>query len=369
MKKIRNLMTILIVMIFSIMIMCGTSSAATSINATSSVTVGNNVSVTVSFGGKVSFAQFRLNYDSSKFEYVSASAGQFGTATNTYIYNSFTDENDLGSVTLTFRSKATGSGTFSISSVDISSNNAAISKGSTTVTVKEATNPTTPTNPTKPGGTTTKPVKKPSGSSGTSSTRPKTSTGTNANGGDDVTSEPIELLPKPELDEFKMTVAGLVQTDYTEESWNALAQAIANAEAADTQEAYDAAKVFLTTEGLVPVEFSKDELNKVLRDLIGKVEKDYTEESWRELQEAIDIADSATLKSQYDAVKDKLTINSLILEEEKGFFGELAEKIAEMEPIVIILIATIIALVIIIIVMAIMYDKTKKGDGVGRRLK
>lgn len=341
----KKLLTILTIMLCTMIILTGSVFAgAVSIKASkSSVNVGQTVSVTVSFGGKVSAAQFKLNYDKSKFDYVSCSAGTFGTGTNTYVYVNYEDVEDLGSVTLTFKAKATGSGDFSISGV-VLSGSSSISNSKTTVKVNAASSSSK-----KP--TTTK---KPSSS--------------NKNTTSNEQEQPVQL-DKTALEDLKSLLGTLNETDYTEDSWKALQEAIGAAEGADTEEKYNEVKDKLTVESLVKQPFEKEELNKVLRDLIGKVEKDYTEESWRELQEAIDIADSATLKSQYDAVKDKLTINNLILEEEKGFFGELAEKIAEMEPIVIILIVTIIALIIIIIVMAILYDKVKKGDGVGRRLK
>lgn len=105
--------------------------------------------------------------------------------------------------------------------------------------------------------------------------------------------------------------------------------AIAKADGANTEEAYNEAVSGISIDSLVPTQFSKEELNKVLRGLIGKLERDYTEESWKELQDAIDTADSAKLKSEYDAVKDKLTINNLVLEEDKGFIGDLIERVQE----------------------------------------
>lgn len=105
--------------------------------------------------------------------------------------------------------------------------------------------------------------------------------------------------------------------------------AIAKADGANTEEAYNEAVSAISIDSLVPTQFSKEELNKVLRGLIGKLERDYTVDSWKELQDAIDTADSANLKSEYDAVKDKLTINNLVLEEDKGFIGDLIERVQE----------------------------------------
>ena len=237
MKTVKKIIITLLVLILSIIILGNNVDAASvSIRASASkITTGNNVSVTVSFGEKVSAAQFKLNYDKSKFDYVSCSAGNYGT-TGTYVYMSYEDVKDLGSVTFTFKSKATGSGAFSISGVVLSSS-ASISSSSTTVTVENAKTTTT-TNNKKPTTTTKKPT-----------------TNNNKDDKEEENQEP-EVVEKSELDNFKREIANLVQSDYTEESWTAL-------------------------------------------------------------QDAIDMAEEAKLKSEYDLIKDELTVNSLILAEKR----------------------------------------------------
>ena len=116
---------------------------------------------------------------------------------------------------------------------------------------------------------------------------------------------------KAELIEIRNFVAGLIDTDYTEESWKALQEAIANAEAAATQEEYDALKEQLSKDVLQKAPFEKTELDKVLRDLIGLPKENYTTETWDALQAAIVTADNAELKSDYDKIKNKLTINDV----------------------------------------------------------
>lgn len=347
----KKTIKVLIIMFFAIIVLGTTVNAGTvSIKAgKSAVTVGQNVSVTVSFGGKVSAAQFKLNYDKSKFDYVSCSAGTFGTGTNTYVYVNYEDVEDLGSVTLTFKSKSTGTADFKISGVVLSSNSS-ISNGSTKVTVKEATTkPTTTT-------TTKKPTKKPSSSS--------------ASNKKDETEKPEEpeQIDKTALNNIKTVLEGKVQSDYTEESWKALQDAIAAAEGATKSSDYDAVKDKLNVDNLVKLEVKKDELDKVLRDLIGKSKEDYTEESWTELQTAIETADSAELQSDYDAVKDKLTINGLILDE-KDFLEQVMDNSCGHRIYLIILASLVVIFLIIIIILCVAYTKAKNSALMGRRMK
>lgn len=357
MKLIRNIITIIIVMLLVTIMLCGNVHAASSIKASkSSITVGNTVSITVSFGQKESSAQFKLNYDTSKFDYVSCSAGSFGTGTNTFVYVNYEDVADLGSVTLTFKSKQTGTGTFSISGVVLSSNNSSISTGSTSVKVeKAASNSSSSSNSTTKPSTNTN--KKPTTSSSNNSSSSNQNTVVEEN-------EP-EVVVKLELNRIKQELQDKVETDYTEESWRALQEAIVIAENAATNADYDAIKEKLSLETLQKVTFETTELDKVLRDLIGKVQTDYTAESWNSLQEAINVADSAQLKSEYEVVKDKLTVNTLILDE-KTFLEDLLNGPCEHGKIIITLVVVIVILFIIIIVLLIL---NRKAVGMGRRTK
>ena len=75
MKILKNAITVFIIMMLVIVAIGGNVDAAGMKASKSSVTVGQNVTVTVSFGEKVSAAQFKLGYDTGKFQYVSCSAG------------------------------------------------------------------------------------------------------------------------------------------------------------------------------------------------------------------------------------------------------------------------------------------------------
>ncbi len=351
MKLGMKIITILVIMLFAITALTGSVNAAGSMKASkSSVTVGQNVSITVSFGSKVSAAQFKLSFDSSKFDFVSCSKGDYNKSTTRYTYLGMSTEPDLGSVTFTFKAKATGSGGFSLSGgmAQTSAGKTSLSGMSSTVKIEAAKSNTTTKKPTT---TTKKPTTSKKDDKDTQET-PK---------------EP-EVIDKSGLDSVKQLLVGKVETDYTEESWKALQDAIAAAESAETNAAYDEVKEKLNIEGLVPVTFEKEELNKVLRDLIGKVETDYTEESWKALQEAINIAESAELKSEYDSVKDKLTIDGLMLDE-KGLFEGIINSSCGHGRIIIVLAAIIVVLLIIIIILGASLSKAKDAASLGRRIK
>lgn len=119
MKRVSKYIFIAIIALVIILAGGQVKAASASISTSNSkVNSGENVKVTVSFGGeKVSAVQFKLNYDSSKFEYVSNSAGSPYNA-GTFAYASATA--DLSSVTFTFKAKSTGSSNFGLSGVKLS---------------------------------------------------------------------------------------------------------------------------------------------------------------------------------------------------------------------------------------------------------
>lgn len=349
MKKIKNLTIILI--LFMIIFLCGNVNAASgSMRASKSkITVGQTVSITVSFGSKVSGAQFKLDYDENKFDYVSCSEKTYHKETKRFAYLGMDTEPDLASVTFTFKAKKTGSVTFSLSGgkLQSSSEQTTMSNLSTTVTVEAAKSTSSSTK--KPTTSTKKP------------------TNGNKDDNDGETTEPT-IVQKAELIEVRNLVAGLTDTDYTEESWKELQEAIANAEAAGTQEEYDALKEKLSKDILQKAPFDKTELDKVLRDLIGLPKEHYTKESWEALQTAIVTADSAELKSEYDKIKGKLTINGLELDE-KDFFEQIMDNSCGHKVIILTLASAVVILIITVVVLLIIYEKAKDPENLGRRVK
>ena len=299
MKKIKNFMTILLVFCMSIIILSGSVSAvSTNIRTSASkVTVGKTVSITVSFGEAVAAAQFAFNYDQGKFDYVSCSTGSENFTGSMFAWFSPTDTPTLSSVTFTFKAKATGTGKFSISNLIVPNKSNNIGTSSVNVTVANQT----------------------SSSNGNTNNKPKVTP----------TPSPDEQNPntitKSELDAVEAAIIGLIESDYTPESWQSLQEAIQKGMNATTQEEYDSIKTLLTINNLEIAEFEKPELNQLLRDLMGKSQDKYTEDSWQSLQNAIELADNAKLLSEYEILKDRLSIDTLVEKEEGSSFDKIVD--------------------------------------------
>ncbi len=274
---------------------------------------------------------------------MSVSAGNYRTGTKLFIYYSDTNTSDKQSITFTFKAKATGSGSFNVSDY-VLSDGATITGGmSTTVKVTQATN-----------GTTTN--KKPT----TNTQTPETPT------------EP-EVFSKAELDNLKIQLAEKIETDYTTDSWKALQDAIAKAENAKTSAEYNEVRHLLTIDTLVIADFEKEELVNMLIQLMGKSEKDYSEDSWKELHDAIAEAQNAKLKSEYDKVKDKLTIETL---KKKEGFKEMLENFTQGlekgEPLYIAFVGLVLVLLLVILILSISIcigKHRRKQEMKARRLK
>lgn len=333
MKMIKKTVATLVILCLSIIILSSSVSAAsTTIRASASkVNNGKTVSVTVSFGENVSAAQFALNFDESKFTYVSCSLNDSYSKDSKYFaWVSSSGTASLSSVTFTFKAKELGDGAFSISGLKTSDRGNTISKSSVSVTVQKATATTT----TKPKAT---PTPTPT---------------------DD--QNQVEDVNKYELYDVKSKILELTETDYTEKSWGDLQEAILKAENAMTNAEYDEVKSMLTINNLEVEKFEKTELNSLLIELIGKSESKYTEESWKELQDAIDLANKAKLQSEYDEIKDKLTVDTLV-EEEGGLKSivNFFQGLDEQERISLALGVCVAILFIIIIILWRLYSKEK----------
>ena len=94
----------------------------------------------------MSAAQFELKYDTSKFKYVSVSAGGYNASTNMFVYlNTIDGIADKNSITFTFKATSTGTGAFSVSDVVLSGNAQITGGTSTSVKVVAATTTKKPT--------------------------------------------------------------------------------------------------------------------------------------------------------------------------------------------------------------------------------
>lgn len=111
MKTIRKTKAILVMFCLLIVILSGSVSAAsTTIRASAStVSNGKTVTVTVSFGENVSAAQFVLNFDESKYDYVSCSADDSYSEDSKYFaWINTSGVANLSNVKFTFKAKELG---------------------------------------------------------------------------------------------------------------------------------------------------------------------------------------------------------------------------------------------------------------------
>lgn len=137
----KKAITILFTIVFMIGILAGNVNASSANISTSAktVNVGSTVKITISFGEKVKMAEFDLNYDKSKFEFISSSKGAFGEK---FSFVDSAAKADTKSVILTFKAKAKGSTSFKISNLKLATetqriNNQPIGNGSVSVTVNQ----------------------------------------------------------------------------------------------------------------------------------------------------------------------------------------------------------------------------------------
>lgn len=145
----KKSLMISMIIILLIGIFGGTVNAAavTSLSPSSkTVNVGENVTITLSFGQKVSAARFTVNFDSNKLQYISYSCTGSGykefdpNGTKRFAYAGTTD--DVSSISFTFKSKAVGTTNVNINNVLISVGTqsripASMGNSTASITVKE----------------------------------------------------------------------------------------------------------------------------------------------------------------------------------------------------------------------------------------
>ncbi len=339
MKTTKKFITIFLMIVLSVMTLTNSVKAATTnlSMSTSQVTVGDQVSVTISFGGKVDSAQFRLDFDSSKLRFISTSAGSYRPQSNMFAYLNMEGIADLSSVTFTFEAEESGTGTIQLSGLIVAPIETSIGNSQATLTIEEepAKEPDKepdkkpdkdPEQPDKQpdkkpdNNTTNKPQNNGNTSGSTdngTSNKPSQNNGTSdtnkqEDSEKDEDNEEENIIEKPELDALKTELATKVESDYTKQTWEELQDIINQAEKADTIEEYNKLKDKLNISKLIPEKFEKPELDKILQDLLILEQKDYTVESWEDLQNTIKQAQDAKLKSEYEAIKTKLTTEVLI---------------------------------------------------------
>lgn len=151
------------ILVMVLMMMMGSVNAA-NVTAKTEVTKGEMVAVTVNTEKPVLAIEFELTYDTTKFEYVGASAGGLGipSVTNntsegivTIAIAASDGKTTTQQVTINFRAKeTTEEGKFTVSNLVTDVTGEVMTNATTTVKVLEETQkpvePTEPTNPEKP---------------------------------------------------------------------------------------------------------------------------------------------------------------------------------------------------------------------------
>lgn len=126
MKKFLSIVLIMILMIgmlgeeVNVLYAVSLNSASMS-SSSQSVTEGETVTITVSLGQSVSAAQFILNFDSNKLQYVSKTGkGTYFPSTKRYSYYSEEDKEDLSQVSFTFETKTVGTTQIGVTDLKVS---------------------------------------------------------------------------------------------------------------------------------------------------------------------------------------------------------------------------------------------------------
>ncbi len=163
MKK-SLIMTIIIFLLVGVLGGVVNAASARVSASASSVNIGETVRVTISIGEKAKMIEFSINYDKTKFDYVSCSKGKYNQK---FSYVNGEGNADTESITMTFKAKAAGTTNFTISNLKVATAGQKIpsypianASASVTAKVKEEPKPTQPTTPStnnKPS-TTTKPT-------------------------------------------------------------------------------------------------------------------------------------------------------------------------------------------------------------------
>lgn len=212
MKIIKKMTLVLIAIILTMAMLQVQSNAATgsvSVSvSSSSPNIGDNVTVTLYFSPAIGTGDFTLNYNNSIVEYVSNSVGGTNTGSGVHVIYIDLGGNTISQATFTFKVKAAGTATFSVSVAKLADGQAeklTPSAGSATITVKtETTSDTTSSTSSSTTSNTTDNTTsstKSNTSSNTSSTKTNTTksntTKTNSNASTNTTTP----TPTPEVTE------------------------------------------------------------------------------------------------------------------------------------------------------------------------
>ncbi len=134
-------------------------------------------------------------------------------------------------------------------------------------------------------------------------------------------------LDRSALDEILEEVGKLEESDYSDETWQDLQDAITGTDDLTSQEEIDA-KVDEIQEAIDNLDVDRSELDKILEE-VGKLEEsDYSDETWQDLQDAIAGVDDLTKQSEIDAKVDEIQEAIDNLDVDRSALDALLEQVA-----------------------------------------
>ncbi len=141
--------------------------------------------------------------------------------------------------------------------------------------------------------------------------------------------EAIENLTtdRTALDEILKEVAGLTESDYSDDSWNKLQEAIQGTDNLTKQSEIDA-KVDEIRDAIENLTTDRTALDEILKEVAGLTESDYSDDSWNKLQEAIQGTDNLTKQSEIDAKVDEIRDAITNLTTDRTALDEILEEVA-----------------------------------------
>ena len=113
------------------------------------------------------------------------------------------------------------------------------------------------------------------------------------------------MIDRSRLDSLLEQAGNLVESDYSDESWNKLQEAINGTDSLTSQEEIDT-KVQEIQNALNNLGVDRSALDTLLEQVAGLIESDYSDESWQELQDAVSGADSLVKQSEIDAKAEEI---------------------------------------------------------------
>ena len=131
------------------------------------------------------------------------------------------------------------------------------------------------------------------------------------------------------LDEIISQTTGLIESDYSDESWKKLQEALSGTEDLSSQSEIDA-KVTEIQNALDNLDVDKSALNKLLEDVSKLTASDYSITTWQNLQNAVNGADALTKQSEIDAKVTEIQNAINNLDVDRSALDKLLEDVSKL---------------------------------------